>query len=289
MPAVLRAVLWMAGTLASFALMAIAGRELSAELSTWEILSFRSLVGLVISLLAAWRFGWHHLASHQPKLQVVRNLGHFIGQYGWFYGLSILPLAQVFALEFTSPIWAALLAPFLVGERVTPRRALVIAIGFVGILIVIRPGAMPVSHGTLAVLVAALSFAFAYLMTKRLMRTDTALTVVFYMSLVQLPLGLVPALFHWVTPSMHLWPWIVLVGVCGLSAHFCLARAFAHADAVVVVPMDFLRLPLIACAGLLFYGEPLDPWILGGAAVIFAGNFLNVWGERNRGRATAEP
>ena len=288
MPAVLRAALWMLGTLSSFALMAIAGRQLSADLSTWEILAFRSAIGLLIALVAAWRFGWHHLSSRQTGLQVVRNLGHFIGQYGWFYGLSLLPLAQVFALEFTSPIWAAILAPALVGERITPRRALVIAIGFIGIMIVIRPGAVPLSVGTVSVLIAAVSFAFAYLMTKRLMRTDTALTVVFYMSLVQLPLGLVPALFHWVTPPLHLWPWLVIVGVAGLSAHFCLARAFSHADAVVVVPMDFLRLPLIAVAGLVFYGERLDPWILGGAAVIFAGNFLNVWGERHRGRVTAE-
>lgn len=282
MPPILKAALWMLGALASFSLMAIAGRELSAELSTWQILALRSAIGVVVVLLVASRVGWHHLATGQPGLQVVRNLGHFVGQFGWFYGLSLLPLAQVFALEFTSPIWSALLAPLLLGERITPRRAAVIAIGFAGILIVIRPGLVPISTGAVAVLVAALGFAFAYVLTKRLTRTDSALAVVFYMSLVQLPLGMVPALFDWVMPSVHLYPWIAVVGVAGLTAHFCMARAFREADAVVVVPMDFLRLPLIAVTGLLVYGEPLDFWVLAGAAVIFAGNFLNVWAESRK-------
>lgn len=282
MPPILKAALWMLGTLASFSLMAIAGRELSAELSTWQILALRSAIGVLVVLLVASRVGWHHLATQQPKLQVIRNLGHFVGQFGWFYGLALLPLAQVFALEFTSPIWSALLAPLLLGERITPIRAAVIAIGFAGILIVIRPGLVPISTGAVAVLIAALGFAFAYVLTKRLMGTDSALAVVFYMSLVQLPLGMVPALFNWVTPSMHLWPWIGVVGVAGLTAHFSMARAFREADAVVVVPMDFLRLPLIAVTGLLVYGEPLEFWVLAGAAVIFAGNFLNVWTESRK-------
>ena len=282
MPPILKAALWMLGALASFSLMAIAGRELSAELSTWQILALRSAIGVVVVLLVASRVGWHHLATAQPGLQVIRNLGHFVGQFGWFYGLALLPLAQVFALEFTSPIWSALLAPLLLGERITPLRAAVIAIGFAGILIVIRPGLVPISTGAVAVLVAALGFAFAYVLTKRLTRTDSALAVVFYMSLVQLPLGMVPALFDWVMPSVHLYPWIAVVGVAGLTAHFCMARAFREADAVVVVPMDFLRLPLIAVTGLLVYGEPLEFWVLAGAAVIFAGNFLNVWAESRK-------
>ena len=282
MPPILKAALWMLGALASFSLMAIAGRELSAELSTWQILALRSAIGVVVVLLVASRVGWHHLATAQPGLQVIRNLGHFVGQFGWFYGLALLPLAQVFALEFTSPIWSALLAPLLLGERITPLRAAVIAIGFAGILIVIRPGLVPISTGAVAVLVAALGFAFAYVLTKRLTRTDSALAVVFYMSQVQLPLGMVPALFDWVMPSVHLYPWIAVVGVAGLTAHFCMARAFREADAVVVVPMDFLRLPLIAVTGLLVYGEPLEFWVLAGAAVIFAGNFLNVWAESRK-------
>lgn len=282
MPPILRAALWMLGTLTSLALMAIAGRELSAELSTLQILFFRSAIGLVIILAVIWRAGRHHLATRQPGLQVLRNVAHYIGQFGWFYGISLLPLAQVFALEFTMPVWATLLAPLLLKEKITPRRALVVAIGFVGILIVVRPGLVTISPAALGVLMAAVGYAFAYTLTKKLTRTDTALAIVFYMCLVQLPLGLIPSLFDWVNPSTAMWPWIMAVSVTGLSAHYCLARAFAEADAIVVVPMEFLRLPLIALAGLLFYGEPLDPWVLGGAAVIFAGNFLNILAERRR-------
>lgn len=269
----------MLGTLTSLALMAIAGRELSAELSTLQILFFRSAIGLLIILVVIWQAGWHHLKTAQPGLQISRNIAHYIGQFGWFYGISLLPLAQVFALEFTMPIWATLLAPLLLKEKITPLRALVVGIGFVGILIVVRPGMLPISPAALAVLMAAVGYAFAYTLTKKLTRTDTALAIVFYMCLVQLPLGLVPSLFDWVNPSAAMWPWIFAVSVTGLSAHYCLARAFAEADAIVVVPMEFLRLPLIALAGLVFYGESLDPWVLGGAAIICAGNFLNVWNE----------
>jgi drug/metabolite transporter (DMT)-like permease len=282
MPPVLRAALWMLGTLTSLALMAIAGRELSAEMSTLQILFFRSAIGLLIILAVIWRVGRHHLATQQPGLQILRNVAHYMGQFGWFYGISMLPLAQVFALEFTMPVWATLLAPLLLKEKITPMRALVVAVGFAGILIVVRPGLVTISPAALSVLMAAVGYAFAYTLTKKLTRTDTALAIVFYMCLVQLPLGLIPSLFDWVTPSAAMWPWIVAVSVTGLSAHYCLARAFAEADAIVVVPMEFLRLPLIALAGLLFYGEPLDPWVLGGAAVIFTGNFLNILAERRR-------
>ena len=282
MPPILKAALWMLGTLTSLACMAIAGRELSAELSTLQILFFRSIVGLAVILLVIWRAGWHHLRTQRPGLQILRNLAHYTGQYGWFYGISLLPLAQVFALEFTTPIWAALLAPLLLGESITLRRALAVAIGFGGILIVVRPGVMPISPAALAVLAAAIGYAFAYILTKKLTRTETPLAIVFYMCLIQLPLGLIPSLFDWVTPTSAMWPWIGLVSVTALSAHYCLARAFSLVDAVVVVPMEFLRLPLIAVAGLLFYGEALDPWVLGGAVMICAGNFMNVWSESRR-------
>ncbi|PIW30136.1 MAG: EamA family transporter [Rhodospirillales bacterium CG15_BIG_FIL_POST_REV_8_21_14_020_66_15] len=282
MPPVLKAALWMLGTLTSLALMAISGRELSAELSTLQILFFRSAIGLLIILAVIRWAGRHHLRTRQPGMQVLRNMAHYMGQFGWFYGISLLPLAQVFALEFTMPIWATLLAPLLLRETITPRRALVVAIGFAGILVVVRPGVVPISPAALGVLMAAVGYAFAYTLTKKLTRTDTALAIVFYMCLVQLPLGLIPSLFDWVTPSAAMWPWVVAVSVTGLGAHYCLARAFSEADAIVVVPMEFLRLPLIAVAGLVFYGEALDPWVLGGAAVIFSGNFLNIWGERRR-------
>lgn len=272
--------LWMVGALFSFLSMAIAGRELSAELNTFQILFFRSAIGLVIISAILSRFGWHQIKTRQGLLHVVRNSAHYVGQFGWFYAISVIPLAQVFAIEFTIPIWSALLAPFVLSERVTATRGLVIAIGFTGILIILRPGMVPMELGAVSALIAAIGYALSHTLTKKITRTDTPLAVIFYMTVIQLPMGAVPSFLEWTTPSMAMWPWLVLVGATALSAHYCMARAFAHADAMVVVPMDFLRLPMVALLGLFFYGEPLDPWVLAGAAVIFAAIFINIMTER---------
>lgn len=282
MPPTFKAAIWMTGTLVSLIAMAIAGRELAGELNTFEILFFRSIIGLAVVLVLASRKGWGTLKTAQPKMQVLRNCAHYIGQYGWFYGLGFLPLAQVFALEFTLPIWAAILAPLLLKEHLTPTRIAAIAIGFTGALIILRPGLVPIDQATIAVLIAAIGFAFSHTVTKKLSATDTPLAILFYMTVVQLPLGLIPALFDWTTPTLAHMPWLITVGLAGLSAHFCMVRAFLHADAIVVIPMDFMRLPLIAVVGLMFYGEPIDLWVLIGGLVIFAGTFLNIARDSKR-------
>lgn len=283
MSPILKAALWMMGTLMSFIALALGGRELASDLGTFEILFFRSVIGLAVVLVLAGANGWETLKTAQPKLQVFRNCAHYVGQYGWFYGLGFLPLAQVFALEFTLPIWAAILAPLILKERLTPVRLGAIAIGFTGALIILRPGVVPLDHASLAVLIAAMGYALSHTLTKKLAATDTPLAILFYMTAVQLPLGLVPSLFNWVTPDLAHVPWLVLVGVAALTSHFCMIRAFSHADAIVVIPMDFLRLPLIAVVGLFLYGEGLDFWVLLGGLVIFAGTFLNI--VKDSGRA----
>jgi len=283
MSGVAAASLWMVGAFFSFTGMALAGRELSAELNTFQILFFRSLIGLIIIGAVIVRTGLAPLRVASVPHHILRNIIHFGGQFGWFFAISILPLAQVFAFEFTVPIWTALLAAFILGERMTIARAGAIAIGFVGILVIARPGMVPFEIGALAALLSAICYATSHTLTKRLTRTDSAIAVIFFMTLLQLPMGGVPTLLDWTTPSLAMTPWLILVGVTGLSAHYCMARAFAHADATVVVPMDFLRLPLIAFLGLTVYHEPLDIWVLAGAAIIFAGNFMNVLVERRRG------
>ena len=273
-------VLWMSGALVSFLSMAVAGRELSAELNTFQILFIRSAIGLLIIVVILSRTGWHQIRTDRLPTHFLRNTIHYIAQFGWFYAIALIPLAQVFAIEFTMPIWTALLAPFLLGERVTPVRLAVIGIGFVGILVILRPGMVPFEIGALSALIAAIGYAFSHTLTKKLTATDTPLAVIFYMTVIQLPMGAIPSFIDWTAPSIAMWPWLILVGITGLSAHYCMARAFAHADAIVVVPMDFLRLPLVALIGLLFYGEPLDHWVLVGAAIIFAGIIINVVTER---------
>lgn len=275
-PSVARAAFWMSGTVLSFALMGVAGRELSGEFTTFQILFWRSLVGsfIVVALLA--HQGWHHALTRRPVAQVARNAIHFAAAYGWFYGLGFISLAEVFALEFTTPIWTAVLAALFLKERITPLRAGAIALGFVGILAITRPGLQAIHPASLAVLGAALGYAASNVLVKSLSATDSPLTIIFYMTLLQLPLGFGLSVADWVWPSAAAWPWLVVVGVTGLVAHYCLVRAFRHADTSLVVPLDFLRLPLIAVLGFLVYGEAFDPWILGGAALVFCGTFLNL-------------
>jgi drug/metabolite transporter (DMT)-like permease len=276
LPPVMRAALWMSGALLSFMAMAIAGRELSRELSTFQILFFRSLVGLTVVLVLLHRTGWVQLRTRVFRTHLLRNITHFGGQYGWFYGIALIPLAEVFAIEFTMPIWTAVLAALILGERMTTLRSVAVAIGFCGVLVILRPGIAIVSPGALAVFAAALCYATSHVLTKRLSRTETPLAILFYMTAIQLPLGLVPSLPKWVWPSAALWPWVVVVAVTALSAHYCLARAFRLADATVVVPMDFLRLPLIAAVGYFVYGERLEVWVLVGATIVFFGAWLNL-------------
>jgi drug/metabolite transporter (DMT)-like permease len=272
----------MAGALLSFMAMAVAGRELSTELGTFQILFFRSLIGLVVLSVLLSRVGWGQLRTRQRGLHLVRNLAHFGGQFGWFYGLAFIPLAEVFAIEFTVPIWTAIMAALLLGERITAPRVAAIALGMLGLLIILRPGFQNVQPAALAVLAGAFGYALAHTLTRRLAQHDTPLCILFYMTAIQLPLGLVPALGAWVTPTAALWPWLLVVGLSALSAHYCLTHALRLADATVVVPMDFLRLPLIAVVGALLYGEALDPLVLLGAAVMMLGIWVNLSAERRK-------
>lgn len=256
--------------------MAISGRELSAELTTFQILFFRSLASFVLMVLLLSRAGWGHILTRYFHIHLIRNVAHFGGQYGWFYGIALIPLAEVFALEFTMPIWTTLLAALLLGERISKQRMVAVAIGFSGVLVMLRPGFAVVSPVALVVLAAAFAFGFAHTLTKRLAGTDSPLAILFWTAAIQMPLAFFPALTEWAWPSPHLWPWVFSVGAAALSAHYCLARAFMLEDAAVVMPIDFLRLPLIAVIGFIFYGEPPEFWVFVGAAIVFTGSWLNL-------------
>jgi len=279
------------GALVSFMAMAIGGRELSAELSTFQILFFRSLIGLLVITLLGGRSRGRHLVTRHIGVHMLRNGAHFVGQFGWFYGLAFIPLSDVFAVEFTTPIWTALWAAVLLRERLTRPRIVAIGFGVVGLLIILRPGLQSVHPAALAVLIGAVGYALSHTLTKKLAHVDHPLTILWYMTLIQLPLGLIPSLFQWVTPSYALWPWLLVVGLSALSAHYCMTRAFALADATVVVPLDFLRLPLIAVVGFLFYQESLNWGVLLGAAIMLLGNWINISAEqaRRKGLSAEQP
>lgn len=276
------AVYWMIGTLLSFSLMAIGVRELGDRISPFEMLFFRSMIGLaVITAIVMYRRQWSLLKTKRASLQVGRNLVNFLGQYCWFVGITLLPLAEVFALEFTVPLWTLLIACVFLGEQLTKVKLASMAMGLFGVIIIIQPSAAVFNPGSLIVLLAAISFAAAYVATKPLSQTEMPLTILFYMSLIQLPISLAFTLMDWQTPQGADWLYLLVVGLTGLSAHFCIAKAMQHADASVVVTLDFLRLPLIAVVGMLFYGEAIELAVLLGGLLMVVGNTLNVR-ESNR-------
>ena len=281
----MRAVTWMSGAIVSFIAMAVAGRAVSLGFDTFEIMLYRSLTGVtIIAVVLSLRHRWGDVTTRNIGTQTVRNLCHFTGQNLWFYAITVIPLAQVFALEFSSPIWVMLLAPLVLGEKLTRVRGISALIGFVGVLIVARPGASTISPGLMAAAGAAVGFAITAVLTRRLTRDETILGILFWLTVLQAIFGLVCAAYDGdiALPTADAAPWLVLIGCAGLLAHFCLTTALSLAPAAVVMPVDFARLPLAAIVGAMAYAEPLDPYVLLGAAVIFGGNYLNIWTETRR-------
>ncbi len=275
----------MTGAIVSFSFMAVAGRVLSANYDTFEIMLYRSLVGMIIVIaVIAIQNRWHEIRTDQVGRHALRNLFHFTGQNLWFYAVAFVPLAQVFALEFTSPLWVVILAPLILKEKMTPIRGLAAVMGFVGILIVARPSVETLNIGIVAAATAAIFFALTIMLTKRLTVDNSIVSILFFLTTIQLVFGLITAGYdgHIALPTASSLLYLVLVGCAGLMAHFCLTTALSIAPATVVVPLDFARLPVIAIVAMILYDEPLEIWVFVGAGVIFAANYLNIWNELRR-------
>ena len=281
----LLAAAFMTGAMLSFTLMAVAGRELAGHLDTFEIMFYRSLIGIAIVTsvaVATGRLG--ELATRRFPLHLTRNISHFAGQNLWFYAVGVIPMAQLFAFEFTTPLWVALLAPLILGERFTAIRILAALIGFTGILLIARPGAITLSPGLIAAMTCALGFAGAVLTTKLLSRTETVTCILFWLTVMQAVFGLVTAGYDLdiAIPDPTSAVWVTIVGLCGLMAHFCITNALKVAPASIVGPMEFLRLPMVALVAFVLYNEPIETIVFAGAILIFAGNWLNIRTEARR-------
>ena len=277
-----RVVLWMAGALMSFSALAVAIRELARVLTVWEILALRNLGGIVVlgafALLTQSRIG----PPVPLRLHVVRNIFHFAGQACWSFGVTLLPLATVFALEFTTPAWTMVMATIFLGERISTARFGALALGFLGVLVILRApllfgGAAAFDPAALVVLAAALGFAVSITTTKFLTGTQSTLTILFWMNVLQFPAYIATNVALggdlWFVPRIPGTAWLPLLAllITGLSAHVCFTNAMRHGDATLVVPIDFLRIPFIAGIGVLLYAEPFDPLVLLGAAISAAG------------------
>jgi drug/metabolite transporter (DMT)-like permease len=275
-------ILWMTGALLSFSTTAVAVRALAPTLGVFDMLALRSMTAVSILLaLALAKPGLRPgLRLRRAPLHLIRNVVHFGATYSWTLGVTLLPLATVFALEFTAPAWVGVLAVLVLRERLSESRLIAIVAGFLGVMVILRPGLAALQPASFIVLAAAVGFAVSAVVTKQLTRTESTFSILFYMNLIQLPLNLAG-----VDPGfpMRLGPGdaLPIAGLClgGLLSHYCLTNAYRNGDAIMVVPMDFLRIPLIALVGWQLYGERLDPFVLLGSLSIILGILWNLRAE----------
>jgi drug/metabolite transporter (DMT)-like permease len=256
--------------------MAIAVRELSGDINTFQILFFRSLIGLAVitSIIIASK-QTHLFKSQRIRQHGLRNAFHFAGQYGWFVGIALLPLAQVFALEFTTPLWTMLIAAWLLKEKITLKKTAAMTLGLMGVYIIVSPGSEIFNAISLVVLAAAFCYAMAHINTKSLSQSEHPLTILFYMCAIQLPIAGLLTFNNWYMPNIINWGWLFIVGITALSAHYCIAKAMLYSDVSTVVTLDFLRLPLIAILGMALYSEAFNFAVIIGALLMLLGNLLN--------------
>ncbi|WP_280174111.1 DMT family transporter [Agrobacterium tumefaciens] len=277
--------MWMAFSMASFIGMSVGSRELAATLSIRKVLFFRALVGLIV-ILAVGRMLLPEIRKMKlVKLHVLRNVVHFSAQYFWTIGIVMLPLASVFALEFTMPIWVAFFAWVLLKERLSGPRVFATIGGFIGVIVIVRPGAAMVDPAAGLVLIAAAGYGLSLIFVKRLTRDCSPGAIVVWMILIQAPLGLIAALTDWQDVHPSDITWMLVAGLGALSAHYCQAQALKRVEASVVMPIDFLRVPLAAVVGYYAYGEAVDLWVLMGGGIILLSNYRALIGERVRPRS----
>jgi len=281
----IRGALWMSGAAVSLVAMAILVRYLAPRYSVLELIFLRNVVNL--ALMAPWilHTGLGSLKTVRLSQHGLRNAFLYSGNVAWYFGVTLVSLAELSALQFTTPLFTLLMAALVLGERIGTHRWAATAVGFAGALLIIRPGFAEVGLGTGVVLAAAFLYSCAFIVTKRLSDTESGNVVVFYMSVTILVYSAVPAMFVWTTPETRDLLPIVALGITGYSTHFCITRSMAAADASYVVPFDFLRLPMSAAFGFLLFAEETDRWVWIGAAVIFGAAYYNTRME-NRARGT---
>jgi drug/metabolite transporter (DMT)-like permease len=267
-PLVRAALLMLLGS-ACVAIQLSALRIVSADLHAFEIVLFRNVVGILLLLPFLGRFGWYTLRTRRAGWLGLSSLSLLASMLCFFVAVAEMPLAELTALAFTKPLFATAGAALILGEAVRLRRWTAVLVGFAGVLVVIRPGAEAVSPDAGLVLLSALFAAAVTLIVKRLTATESPTTIVLYQSVFMTLLSVPLALLYWRTPTLFELPFLVIVGTLGTVSWLCMARAFVLADASIVVPFEFARLPLIAVVAYLLFGEVPTIWTWLGGAVIF--------------------
>lgn len=267
-----RAALLMLGSTAFFALMTIAIRLASESLHTFQVAFFRNAFGLLAALPLLLRHGPSLLVTTQWPRYLFRCAIGICSMFAGFWAIGHLPLAQAVALSYSTPIFVTIAAVLLLGEQVRARRWAAVALGFVGVLIIVRPGSAEFSAGTLVALSAAVLSGIVSIQIKQLSRTEPADRIVLLTTAIWVPMSLLPALWVWQWPQGIVWAWAAAAGLMGTGGHMLWTRALKLGDVSALTPISFMQLPIVALFGWLLFAERLDAWTLGGALLIFAAN-----------------
>lgn len=267
-----RAALLMLGSTVFFGLMAVAIRLASQSLDTFEIAFLRNLFGLLALLPLLQGRLRDTLRTTQLPRYVLRSTLGVASMLCGFWAIGHLPLAQAVSLSYSTPLFVTIAAVFFLHEQVRARRWAAVAAGFVGVLVIVRPGSAQFSLGTLIALAAAVLSAVVAIQIKQLSRTDRADTIVLWTYLIWVPVSLLPALAVWEWPQGAAWLWVIATGVLGTGGQLLWTRALKLGDVSALTPISFMQLPLVAFAGWLLFDEAVDRWTVVGAAIIFAAN-----------------
>lgn len=266
----LKGVLWMAVAAFFFAVSVGLVRHISETIDAFEQTFWRQFIGMLIILPFMWRRGLSGLRTRQPGTNLLRSLVGYAGISLSFYSVTLIPLADSLALQFTLPLFTIIFAMLVLGERVGAHRWTATATGFLGALVILRPGFAEISFGMVVALGAAAFLAMSDTLVRKLSRTDETTVIVFYAYALQVPIAFAVSLYDWVTPSLADWPWLLALGVCSFIAQWGLSRAFVLAEASLVSPVLFLRLPIVSVIGYVFFAQTPDAWTWIGAVIIFA-------------------
>ena len=275
----------MFGAAIAFSVTIALVRHLSATYSTFEIVIFRLIFGIAVFLPWLFRVGRAGLRTDNFWLYAGRAVFAYSAMFCGYYSVRLITIADSVALQFTLPIFTAILAILLLKERAYAHRWIATVLGFVGVLIIVRPGFAEVNAGVAFALGAALLFGVVDVSTRFLTRSDGIRTVLFYGFILQLPIAVIPAAATWVTPTLADIPWIVAFAIGALSAQVCITKSLATAEASLVSPVLYLRLPIVAAIGYVFFAELPSVWTWVGAALIFGCTYYCTWRDARMARS----
>lgn len=285
--ATMRGIALMTASTIGFAAMHAMVRHVSLEMHPIQAAFCRNIFGLLVFLPVIWRNGLGFLRTNRLPLHGLRSALNVVAMLCFFYALSIAPLARVTALSFTAPLFAALLGVVVLGERFRLRRWAALIVGFIGTLVILRPGLIPADLGSVLVLISAVFWGMTMIVIKVLSRTDSSLTTTGYMAIFLTLLSFGPALYVWTQPTWTQLGWLFLIGIVGTMAQIAFAQALKDADTTVVMPFDFLKLVWASIIGAWVFAEIPDALTWAGAIIVFGSGFYIVWREHKAGKANA--